>query len=218
MEEDSRRDNSGRTAASGQASDEAGEKQSYRRDFPGNDPGAAPWDMYRSPAVPLPRKRKWLVALLSLFIPGTGHFYLGLMQKGLMIMLLIIMDIFAIVHFSINMSSIPLITLLALFLPIIYFYSLFDALLSTDKVNAYAYGPEAAPYEGNRDIFGATAKPGAAPYLGWLLVGAGALFFALSAKPDWVGDLMDQMGTVIGGFALIAIGVVVFLKNSSKPK
>lgn len=172
------------------------------------------WEAYGDFAE-LPRKRKWLAVLLSLFVPGTGHFYLGLMQKGLMIMLLIIMDIFAIVHFSINMSSIPLITLLALFLPIIYFYSLFDALLSTEKVNAFQRREAAGVPYANRDD---SRKPVSTPYIGWLLVGTGGLFFVFSAKPDWIGLLMDKIGTLVGGLVLIGIGVVLFLKNSSKPK
>lgn len=176
------------------------------------------WGYYDPYAAMMPRKRKWVAGMLALCIPGTGHFYLGLMQKGLMIMLLIILDIFAIVHFSINMSSIPLITLLALFLPIIYFYNLFDALLMTDKVNRYAFAPP-APY-GNPDDqrHGTPGKPGSTPLIGWLLVGIGGLFFVFSAKPDWLNVMMDQMGTVIGGLILIGIGIVLFLRNSSRPK
>ncbi|MEF3306434.1 hypothetical protein [Paenibacillus sp. GYB003] len=180
-------------------------------------PDMPDWGYYDRYAATVPRKRKWIAVLLSLCIPGTGHFYLGLMQKGLMIMLLIILDIFAIVHFSINMSSIPLITLLALFLPIIYFYNVFDALLLTDKVNRYAFAPPASPDRPFDERPGAD-KPGSAPFVGWLLVGTGGLFFVFSAKPDWLGRLMDKMGTMIGGLVLIGIGIVLFLRNSSKPK
>lgn len=171
------------------------------------------------PHIPAaPRKRKWIAGVLSAFVPGTGHFYLGMMQKGLMIMLLIIMDIFAIVHFSMSMASIPLITLLALFLPIIYFYSFFDALLSSDKVNARRY---AAPYS-NEPVSGGPAgsdswQTGARPYGGWLLVGAGALLFVFGAKPAWWAAVMDRTGTWVGGLALIAAGLILYMRNS-KPK
>lgn len=181
-------------------------------------PETPPWGTFDPYAAMMPRKRKWVAGVLSFCIPGTGHFYLGLMQKGLMIMLLIIMDIFAIVHFSINMSSIPLITLLALFLPIIYFYSLFDALLSVDKVNAYRFSM-ASYSTGNTDTRpDDSGKPGSPSYIGWLLVGVGGLFFVFSAKPDWISLLMNKMGTMIGGLVLIGIGIVLFLRNSSKPK
>ncbi|PYI51638.1 hypothetical protein [Paenibacillus flagellatus] len=176
------------------------------------------WDAFHPYAALVPRKRKWVVCLLSLLIPGTGHFYLGLMQKGLTVMLLIIMDIFAIVHFSINMSSIPLITLLALFLPIIYFYSLFDALLSTDKVNAYRYAPAPRPDGSPGEWSGEARNPAQSqPYIGWLLVAVGGLFFVFSAKPDWISFVLDKMGTMIGGMILIGIGLVLFLRKS-KPK
>jgi hypothetical protein len=170
------------------------------------------------PHIPAaPRKRKWIAGLLSAFVPGTGHFYLGMMQKGLTIMLLIILDIFAIVHFSMNMASIPLITLLALFLPIIYFYSFFDALLSSDKVNARRY---AAPfYEesvSGRPTGGDSWQAGTRPYGGWLLVGAGALLFVFGAKPAWWTAVMDRTGTWIGGLALIAAGLFLYMRNSKK--
>lgn len=180
-----------------------------------------PWGVYEPYAAILPRKRKWIAGLLSMCIPGTGHFYLGLMQKGLVVMLLIIMDIFAIVHFSINMSSIPLITLLALFLPIIYFYSLFDALQSVEKVNAYRLSlSRAYAHDNSADPSPPVdaGKPDSPSLVGWLLVGCGGLFFVFSAKLDWIGPVMNQAGTVIGGVVLIAVGIVLFLKNSSRPK
>lgn len=192
---------------------------SFRRQHD-NKPEMPPWGPFDPYDAVMPKKRKWIAGLLSLFIPGTGHFYLGLMQKGLMIMLLIIMDIFAIVHFSLNMASIPLITLLALFLPIIYFYSLFDALLFTDKVNASRFTPQ-LPLRAEADMrYSNERKSGAGvtSYFGWLLVAFGGLFFVFSAKPDWINVLMDKMGTMIGGLVLIGIGIVLFLKNVSKPK
>jgi len=62
--------------------------------------------------------RKPLLYLLAL-LPGLGHFYLGLMTRGLQFMLLFFGTIFLIVH---SFAS------LALVLPIIVFYSYFDAL------------------------------------------------------------------------------------------
>ncbi len=53
------------------------------------------------PFVPRrPRKNKWISGILSFLIPGTGQLYLGLMQRGLGIMVLFMLDIFfAIVYF-----------------------------------------------------------------------------------------------------------------------
>jgi len=63
------------------------------------------------------KKRKMGVYILS-FLPGLGHFYLGLMQRGLQFMLLLFGAIFM-TH---------MVDMFAFFIPIIVFYSYFDAL------------------------------------------------------------------------------------------
>ncbi|MEH6940064.1 hypothetical protein V7056_19800 [Bacillus sp. JJ664] len=63
------------------------------------------------------KKRKMGVYILS-FLPGLGHFYLGLMQRGLQFMLLLFGAIFM-TH---------MVEMFAFFIPIIVFYSYFDAL------------------------------------------------------------------------------------------
>lgn len=206
---DPHKDNGDSSAEGGRSHTGRGPGYSESASGDRDHPSWQPFDPY----MLAPAKRKWIAGLLSCCIPGTGHFYLGLMQKGLLIMLLIIMDIFAIVHFSLNMSSIPLITLLALFLPIIYFYSLFDALQSTERLNAYRFTAAAKP-GGPAVLDGQPQPPGSRPYIGWLLVGAGALFFVVSAKPAWMNAIMDKMGTLIGGLVLIGIGIVLFLRNA----
>jgi hypothetical protein len=80
-------------------------------------------------------KSKWLAGLLAFLVPGTGHFYLGLMIRGVAIMLLIAVDICAIVYAAQQLNNVLFIVLLSLLLPIVYFYNLFDAIQSTDMVN-----------------------------------------------------------------------------------
>lgn len=63
------------------------------------------------------KKRKMGVYILS-FLPGLGHYYLGLMQRGLQFMLLLFGAIFLT----------NLVEMFAFFIPIIVFYSYFDAL------------------------------------------------------------------------------------------
>lgn len=82
------------------------------------------------------KKSKWIAGLLSFFIPGTGYFYLGLMVKGIMVMLLFALNIVAITFAAMEMNNPLIVILLSLLLPIIYFYNLFDAIQSTDIVNA----------------------------------------------------------------------------------
>lgn len=101
----------------------------------GRYPQGYPPGYPQTPPPYVPRKSKWIAGLLAFFIPGTGHFYLGQMVKGVIIMLLIAADICAITFAGIQMDNVLLIVLLSLLLPIIYFYSLFDAIQSTDVVN-----------------------------------------------------------------------------------
>ncbi|MFC5406884.1 hypothetical protein [Cohnella soli] len=80
-------------------------------------------------------KKKWIAGSLAFFIPGIGHMYLGLMVKAIVIMMLIVLDILGIVYLSMDDDNVLPIVLLSLLMPIIYFYSLFDAIQSTDAVN-----------------------------------------------------------------------------------
>jgi len=93
----------------------------------------------------LPMKKKWISGLLAFFVPGIGHFYLGQMAKGIAIMLLIAFDICAIVFAVTEIRQPLIIVLLSLLLPIMYFYSLFDAIQSTDAVNQRRRHPDWQP-------------------------------------------------------------------------
>lgn len=167
-----------------------------------------------------PRKNKWIAGILSLLIPGTGQLYLGLMQRGMSIMLLLIVDIFAIVFFATNGdTSIPLIVLFSLLVPVIYFYNIFDALQQTDKVNASGssyYVIEAREAGG--------AFPGEEPMnrklrgngFGYVLIAAGALLFLLNGKPAWIDRVFDFLGSSIGAVILIGVGLYMFIKESMK--
>lgn len=163
----------------------------------------------------VPRKKKWLACLLSFFVPGTGHFYLGLMQRGLLIMVLIIIDIFTVVSLATadQGASIPLVTLFSLIIPVIYFYNIFDALQATDFVNSR--------YERGELQFGdlpgdPLLKLVRGNNLGVVLIGAGALFFLLSMKPRWFEGLFEVLGSYIGAVVLIAAGLAMFLLESRK--
>jgi hypothetical protein len=168
---------------------------------------------------PITRKRKFVAGLLSFLVPGTGHFYLGQMQRGIMVMLAIILDIFAIVQLSISVNiSIPLITLFSLLLPVIYFFSIFDALQLTDRINNQHHSLFAGPNQffgvGSGDPLQSFTRGNRA---GWLLIGVGALFFLLSRKPAWLTEIVSTMGSYIGALILIVIGAYLFLrKNDNK--
>ncbi len=169
------------------------------------------------PYYPAPRKRKWVAGVLSFIVPGTGHFYLGLMQRGLFIMMLLILDIFIITSFvSRSDSSVPMVTLFALFIPVIYFYNLFDALQTTDNVNRRnELGEFAAELYDSEDPLQKLIK---GTNLGVILIAAGVLFFLLSNKPRWFTGLFDLMGSYIGSVILVLAGLAMYVLDSRKNK
>lgn len=74
------------------------------------------------------QKSKFATIILS-FVPGAGHFYLGWMERGLQFMLSFVLSLFLMEWLSLS--------LFAYLLPVIWFYSLFDAL------NLLSYGAPA---------------------------------------------------------------------------
>lgn len=172
------------------------------------------------PFVPRrPRKNKWVAGILSFLIPGTGQLYLGLMQRGLGIMVLFMLDIFAIVYFSIGVS-IPLIVLFSLLLPIMYFYNIFDALQQTDRVNGWGGPADLPDAEGFDPWAGGVEKPnrkrGNSNNFGYLLIIAGVLLFLVAGKPAWLDSVFDFLGSTFGALILIGIGLALFFKESMK--
>jgi hypothetical protein len=172
-----------------------------------------PFDPFRA------KKSKFVACLLSFLIPGTGQLYLGLMQRGMSLMLLLILDIFAIVFFATNSSSnIPLIVLFSLFVPVIYFYNIFDALQQTDRVNGRWNDGFSESLEGlgKGKAFPNVTKRFKGSTFGYLLIIGGIFLFLVSNKPAWLNRLFELFGSSIGAIILIVVGVALFLKESFK--
>ncbi len=172
------------------------------------------------PQMPYPKKSTAAAVLLS-FIPGCGHLYLGLMQRGLFFMMLVILNIVAIVFFSPvgpGEFVIPLVVLFALLLPVILIYSIFDALQSTYVVNAKGFVPNTETYNLNEVAGVPLNKLPKSSLMGWILIVAGGIFFFISEKPSWMVRLYDVTGSYIGALILIGIGAFLFLHESKKKK
>ncbi|MFC5450039.1 DUF6677 family protein [Paenibacillus aestuarii] len=179
--------------------------------FPAQDELRQP--AFYTPYYPMPKKRKWVAGLLALLVPGTGHYYLGFMQRGLFFMMLIILDIFTITTLVTldQPSKVPMVTLFALLIPVVYFYNIFDALQATDNVNRrLEFGEAAGPMQDPlQQLFRGNN-------MGILLVIVGVLCFLLSSKPRWFAGIFEMLGSYIGSIVLIVAGFVMFLLESRK--
>lgn len=173
---------------------------------------------YGSPSRPPSHdKSKWIAAILAFFMPGAGHFYLGQMNKGLLLIMLIILDIVGIVYFTVIQLNIPLIVLLGLTLPVIYFYNIFDVILSTDKVNRIRMNTaEHADTLIEQSPSSSSFSKDRGTVAGAILIVMGVIFFLASNKPAWMIKLWDGLGTYIGAVILIVAGVFLFIKEMKK--
>jgi hypothetical protein len=160
------------------------------------------------------KRSKWLAGLLAFLIPGIGHMYLGLMVKGIVLMLLVALDITAIVYVSIDGHNVLSIVLLSLLLPIIYFYNLFDAIQSTDTVNERSASAAHHPLSGSTDR---TANPmvedgmsRGVPPLGILFLAAAGVIILILADTGWTHWLFNSARSMMGAIVLIGAGVCLW--------
>jgi hypothetical protein len=176
------------------------------------------WPGYGAPSVynageqqpRMGKRRKWIAGILAFLIPGIGHMYLGLMIKGIVLMLLVALDITAIVYVSIEGDKVLSIVLLSLLLPIIYFYNLFDALQSTDTVNERN---ASAAYYAPRGWTDRTANPTVEdsirgmPPAGILFLAAAGVVILVMADTSWTHWLFNSVGSMLGAIVLIGAGL-----------
>ncbi|NEZ41343.1 DUF6677 family protein [Paenibacillus alvei] len=152
-----------------------------------------------------PKKSKFVSLFLSFIFPGAGHFYLGLMQRGLLIMMMLALDIVAIVYFTAIDAkvNVPLVVLLGLMLPVIYFFNLFDALQYTERVNHQA-------------MYGGFEPVRQGPLLGLLLLFCGVAMLLLTVDPVWLRWFFTYAGSYAGAALLIGGGIFLLIKESRK--
>ncbi|WP_309120986.1 DUF6677 family protein [Paenibacillus sp.] len=157
--------------------------------------------------IDTPKKKKWVAGLLSALFPGIGHLYAGAMQRGLFFMLILVGNIFGVVLVSIE-GIVPLIVLLGILIPVVYFYTLFDALQTTDRMNRF-----------DGDASGAASpQRGRSSLAQYAFIGGGLLFAAYWATTGGEGldSIAGDNGPLIVAGALILIGVFVFLSGAGK--
>lgn len=160
-----------------------------------------------------PRKLKFIAGLLAALIPGTGHLYFGFLRKGITFMFLILLDVSALLYFSsIGMQiNVPLLVLLALFIPAIYFYNVFDVLQSADRILRY---PEDEDSEHTRaqsllapNRRALVSEPGIS--FGLLLLIGGTLLFFFRQKPAWLQYFIEHYAEVAVAVLLVCSGLFI---------
>ncbi|WP_410512330.1 DUF4097 family beta strand repeat-containing protein [Paenibacillus sp. BR2-3] len=164
-----------------------------------------------------PQKHKFVAGLLAVLIPGTGHLYLGLLRKGISLIFIILLDIAALLYFSsIGMQiNVPLLIILALFIPVVYFYNVFDVLQTSDRIlrNRVSVGGEqepdsdsdkASPVSKRRSF---VSEPGIS--FGLLLLFGGVLLFLFRQKPAWLRLFIEHDAGIAVAIALICGGVLM---------
>ncbi|WP_239618428.1 hypothetical protein [Cohnella mopanensis] len=187
-----------------------------------------PWSGYAIPnGYPqghkrIARKRKWISGILAFLVPGIGHMYLGLMIKAIAIMLLVAFDITAIVYAADEGDNVLFIVLLSFVLLIIYFYSLFDAIQSTDIVNerkAMATGQLVGSPTAMQNGWSENAvKPAmeqshgrSVPPVGILLLAGSGVVILILSGTNWTHWLFNSFGSMFGAIVLIGAGVGLWL-------
>lgn len=160
------------------------------------------------------RTHKFVAGLMSAIVPGLGHLYLRLYLRGLTYMMLVMLDLSALVYFSsVGIQiNVPLLILLALFIPVLYFYNVFDVLQSADRVMLRKRKGNATP---DLDQAGSKERTAVEALMMWekgisfglLLVVGGALMVMFFRRPRWFQDLIGMYG----GYAFAVLMIVTGL-------
>ncbi|MDO3412808.1 hypothetical protein QWJ34_23780 [Saccharibacillus sp. CPCC 101409] len=146
------------------------------------------------------QKRKFIAGLLSAVVPGSGHLYLGLIQKGISFILTILLVVEALLYFSATgiRINVPLLILLGLLIPVIYFYSLYDVLQATDRVNDRRRAMESEFRDWRKSMIFAL-----------ILIGEGAALLLLHSRPLWLRHLIEQRGREGAALGLVLLGLIL---------
>ncbi|MGG4219887.1 multi-tm2 domain protein [Paenibacillus jamilae] len=155
------------------------------------------------------RRSKMLATILSVF-PGAGHMYIGLQKRGLQLMLLFLGFIYIldVLHLSLFLFLIP----------VIWFYSFFDALQQVSR-----YGREQLI---DKPVIGMFAQYHRWVGLGLLLLGAYYILINVLVPtldrlfPDGrIYNIVDMyLRTIIVSFLLIGGGIWMMVGNSKSKR
>ncbi|SDX09904.1 hypothetical protein SAMN05444487_11045 [Marininema mesophilum] len=140
------------------------------------------------------------------FIPGLGHFHLGLMNRGLQLM-----TAFFGLAFLFNFLE----SSFSFFLPILWFYGLFDALQQHQRLREEGNIEDKPfiPWSLNK------TKPSIGRWIGWVLIACGVLLIIDRILPI-VMDFgqYEMLRTVFIALLMVWIGYRIISGKSILPK
>ncbi|GGA50688.1 DUF4097 family beta strand repeat-containing protein [Paenibacillus physcomitrellae] len=161
---------------------------------------------------PRRRKLKLISVLLTALFPGLGHLYLRQLGKGITLIYFILIDAASLVYFSsVRMHiNVPLLILLAILIPVIYFYSIYDVLQSTDYWNARRSGTARHKRTAAQAFWRGLG-------MGAQLIGGGLILFLLRQQPAWLSSfIQNYAGYTVAGFFLAAAVLLFMGENRRK--
>jgi len=158
-------------------------------------------------------RKSRLFSLLCAFWPGAGEMYLGLMKRGLAIMLVF--------WGTIALMSAFTLEILLFILPVLWFYSFFDT-LTLRGLDYYALTELQEKDDfffqdllgGEHTISTAVQKYHLWFGIGFIFLGAAMLYTKLTRSlyfgeliPDWVYNILRALPSMAVSFAIIALGI-----------
>ncbi|MCM3041956.1 DUF4097 domain-containing protein [Paenibacillus motobuensis] len=158
---------------------------------------------------PRRRKRKFIACLLSALFPGFGHLYLQKFIKGSLFIDVFLIDLALLVYFSsAHMRiNVPLLLVLGLLVTVVYFYSIYDVLQTTDAVNAsLKRNEESEAAEQVEAVDPMGSEVGA--LTGIILISGGIIAFILRMKPVWLEGLIQNYGSYGVSVAMMLTGLI----------
>ncbi|RCX13895.1 DUF4097 and DUF4098 domain-containing protein YvlB [Fontibacillus phaseoli] len=169
---------------------------------------------------PRRRKRKFIACLFSAIFPGLGHLYLKMFFKGAGLIYFILLDSSALIYFSSVRGGInvPLLILLGLLIPSIYFYSIYDVLQSTDVINAKLKraGMENEGKDPGTNGGASGSSVARSVLAGLLLMCGGAVIFLFRQKPPWLEGFVAWSSGYVVAASLILAGLMFIWRENRR--
>lgn len=152
----------------------------------------------KSPSIRGNKSRFW--AFVLSLVPGLGYLYLGLMNRGLQTMLLFFGSIFV-------ASFIGFDQLMALVVPVVIFYSIFDTQQLTKDINA------GIPVD-DKQFFDLKKIPFTQSWIGYALIVIGGLALLQNIMPYF--PFWMELRRIIPPVIIIGLGVSILYRNTKK--